>query len=209
MHDLNEAELSGEVADVRALLALLRNRSVIPAKVLVFTEDARPGYFGTWTRNSREVGPRTPFARDVVSLDYSVDSGEEWEEEVEGEVLEVEDEDEEVPATEEPDSDLDSWLVDDDEIVDPGTPIDDRLGSPDLYPPPPPPPPPKRKQKEPVEEKDTKKRKVVTPLVAFTKGPCWEQKIGECSYEPFKSYRIQMFNGKSLLSRIKYNVAHE
>ena len=196
MQDLTEAEVSGDVSAVRRLTGRLRDRNVFPGKVLIFHEDARPGYYGTWTRNSREVGPRTPFSRDVVSLDYGVDSGEEWEEEEEGDVLEN-DEDEDGAATDEHDSDLDSWLVDDDEVEEPGTPIDERLGSPDFFPP----PLPKRKAKEsgPAESKhEEKKRKVVVPLVPFTKGPCWETTIGECTYEPFNEFRIQLFNGSSL-----------
>lgn len=201
MQDLNEAEVAGDEAAVRDLLSRLRDRASTPAKVLIFHQDARPGYFGTWTRNSREVGPRTPFARDVVSLDYGVDSGEEWEEEEEeGEVVDG-DEDEEGAATEEVDSDLDDWLVDDDDVEDPGTPIDDRPGSPDFFPPLPP-PPPKRKAKEAeadgdASKKDTKKRKVVIPLVPFVKGPCWQSHVGECTYEPFNAYRIHIFNGES------------
>lgn len=196
MQDLTEAEVSGDVSAVRRLTGRLRDRNVFPGKVLIFHEDARPGYYGTWTRNSREVGPRTPFSRDVVSLDYGVDSGEEWEEEEEGDVLEN-DEDEDGAATDEHDSDLDSWLVDDDEVEEPGTPIDERLGSPDFFPP----PLPKRKAKESgtAESKhEEKKRKVVVPLVPFTKGPCWETTIGECTYEPFNEFRIQLFNGSSL-----------
>jgi chromatin assembly factor 1 subunit A len=194
MQDLNEAEVAGDVPAVRSLLSRLRNRSVFPAKVLIFHEDARPGYFGTWTRNSKEVGPRTPFSRDVVSLDYGVDSGEEWEEEEEGDVLDNED-DEDGAATDERDSDLDSWLVDDDdELAEPGTPIDERFGSPDFFPP----LATKRKAKESGEGErslEGKKRKTVIPLVPFTKGPCWEARIGECSYEPFNAYRIHFLNG--------------
>ena len=76
MTQLTEAEVAGDDGEVRRLLELLRDRGAIPAKVLIFDEDARPGYFGTFTRNSREVGPRAPFARDVVQVDYTYDSGE-------------------------------------------------------------------------------------------------------------------------------------
>ena len=38
---------------------------------------------------------------------------------------------------------------------------------------------------------------MVIPLVPFAKGPEWETSIGRCTYEPFKSYRIQLFNGAS------------
>lgn len=193
MTQLNEAEIAGDDVLVRRLLNLLRNRNDIPSKVLVFTEDARPGYFGTWTRNSREVGPRTPFARDVVAMDYSYDSGEEWEEES-GDADDVVEDDEEDAGTEEVDSDLDDWLVEDDDEVEPGTPIEEREGSPDFFGPDFLPPPPAPKRKREAEPKVAKKRKVV-PLVAFTKGPCWEPAIGQCEYELFNAYRIHLFNG--------------
>ena len=194
MQKLTEAEVTGsEDGTVRNLLSLLRDRSKVPAKVLSFHEDMRPGYFGTWTRNSREVGPRRPFGKDVVSLDYTVDSEAEWEEEEEGDVLDgaEEDNDPDEPVGGDDDSDADSWLVDDDEPVDPGTPVEERFGSPDF-----PPLPPKRKSKEEEAKKSTKKRKVVEQLVAFEKGPCWETTIGECAWEPFKAMRIQFFNGR-------------
>ena len=196
MSQLSEAEVMGDTATVRRLHALLCDRTRLPVKVLIFHEDTRPGYFGTFTKSSSTIGPRDPLAKDAVSFDYSYDSGEEWEEEEEGDVLEN-DEDEDGAATDEHDSDLDSWLVDDDEVEEPGTPIDERLGSPDFFPP----PLPKRKAKESgtAESKhEEKKRKVVVPLVPFTKGPCWETTIGECTYEPFNEFRIQLFNGSSL-----------
>lgn len=192
---MNEAEIAGDDQAVRRLITLLRDRSAIPAKILIFSEDSRPGYCGTWTRNSREVGPRTPFARDVVSIDYSYDSGEEWEEES-GEADDVVEGEDEEDNGEEPDSDADSWLVDDDD-VDPGTPIEDRASSPDYFAIDLPPAPPKRKTDD-AESKGTKKRKVVVPLVPFSKGPCWENVIGRCEYEPFTGYRIQLFNGVSV-----------
>lgn len=206
MSQLTEAEVAGDDSEVRRLLAILRNRTVIPAKVLVFHEDARPGYFGTFTRNSRDIGPRTPFARDVVQVDYAYDSGEEWAEE-EGEADDVvEDADEDGDGDEEPDSDLDSWLVDDDEVEDPGTPIENRSSSPgfpeiEML------PSGSGSGKRKVKEKETggggKKRRVVIPLVPFSKGPEWETAIGRCTYEPFNPYRIHLFNGE----RIDYCVS--
>ncbi|OBZ75701.1 hypothetical protein A0H81_04511 [Grifola frondosa] len=187
---LNEAEISGDDAQVRSLLALLRNRSLLPAKVLIFASDARPGYFGTWTRNSHEIGPRAPFARDVAAIDYGYDSGEEWEEEG-GEADDVVEDAEEEDGGDEGDSDLDDWLVDDDEVEDPGTPVEDRARSPDGLPSDLP-VPPKRKGDDAT--KQNKKRKIVVPLVPFTKGPCWESTVGRCKYEPFHPYRIELFN---------------
>ena len=200
MTQLTEAEVAGDDGEVRRLLALLRDRGAIPAKVLIFDEDARPGYFGTFTRNSREVGPRAPFARDVVQVDYTYDSGEEWAEE-EGEADDVvEDADEDGDGEEEPDSDMDSWLVDDDEAEDPGTPIEERMSSPgfpdlDMLPSGSGSGNGKRKAKEREKTGSGKKRRIVIPLVPFSKGPEWETAVGRCTYEPFNAYRIQLFNG--------------
>ena len=79
---LSEAEILGDDTAVRSLQNLLQSRESIPAKVLIFHEDYRPGYFGTFTKPSTAVGPRTPFAKDAVTFDYSYDSGEDWEEEI-------------------------------------------------------------------------------------------------------------------------------
>ncbi|TBU32249.1 hypothetical protein BD311DRAFT_714705 [Dichomitus squalens] len=205
MAQLSEAEVAGDDTAVRRLLALLRDRSAIPAKALSFHEDARPGYFGTFTRSSREIGPRTPFARDAVQVDYGYDSGEEWAEEDAGEADDVlDDGGEEEGAEDERDSDLDSWLVDDDEVEEEGTSGGERVGSPGS---------PElellplhgagAKRKTKGEEKDAergervgggKKRRVVVPLVPFCKGPEWETSIGQCAYAPFGAYRIQLFN---------------
>ena len=195
MAELTEAEVTGDDDKVRALLAVLRDRRAIPAKVLIFEEDARPGYFGTWTRSSRAVGPRAPFARDVLALDYAYDSAEEWEgEEESGGDDVVEDAEEDEAGEGEDDSDMEGWLVDDEELEDPGTPLEEREESPDVMLVDVPYVPAKRKS-APEAGKQGKKRKVVVPLVPFTKGPCWESTIGLCSYEPFDSYRIELFNG--------------
>ncbi|KAF9466308.1 hypothetical protein BDZ94DRAFT_1319571 [Collybia nuda] len=187
---LSEAEITGDISLVRTLLSKLRNRLLLPAKVFIFTEDARPGYFGTWTRNSRIIGPRTPFAKDVLVFDYNYDSGEEWEEEPAGDADDViEDAEDEDAEGSDPDSDLDSWLVDDDDDIE--IPVDDK----DLSPMPIPSAPQVTKRKaEESEKKLGKKRKVVVPLVPFARGPCWESSIGQCDYDLLKPYRIQMFN---------------
>ncbi|KAF9566259.1 hypothetical protein CPC08DRAFT_657870 [Agrocybe pediades] len=187
---LSEAEVSGNDDLVRTLIAKLNDRELLPAKAFCFHTDARPGYYGTWTRNSRIIGPRRPFAKDTLVFDYSYDSGEEWEEEPMGEDVVEDGEDEDVDA-DEPDSDLDSWLVDDDEEPS------DLAALRDSSPPPldflPVPGPAKRKADD-GERKMGKKRKVVVPLVPFAKGPILETTIGKCEYEPFKPYAIQLFN---------------
>ena len=85
MSQLAEAEVAGDISLVRHHLSKLNNLSLFPRKVFIFAEDLRPGYFGTWTRNSATIGPRSPFKKDLAVLDYGYDSGEEWEEEGEAE----------------------------------------------------------------------------------------------------------------------------
>ena len=194
---LSEAELADNPSRVRSLLSLLRDRHSLPAKVLIFVEDNRPGYFGTWTRHSRIITPRTPFARDPVALDYACDSGEEWEDE-DGDADDViegaDDEDGEV--TSDADSEMGDFLVDDDEVE----PSEARTSNEErkadsllngfnfLV----------KRKGEADERKIGKKRRTVTALVPFSTGPCWESDIGYCSYEPFHQYRIQLFNGLCL-----------
>jgi chromatin assembly factor 1 subunit A len=197
MTKLSEAEVAGDDNEVRTLLDQLQDRDLFPAKVFIYHEDARPGYFGTWTRSSKLIGSRRPFAKDVLEFDYNYDSGEEWEGEPEGDADDVLQDDDDDGGTDEADSDLDSWLVDDDEEPE-AFHHDFRDLSPPMLPdfPDMPPPPPPLKRKAPEPDKKAKKRKIVVPLVPFSKGPCWETRIGKCEYEPFNQYRIQLFNGK-------------
>jgi chromatin assembly factor 1 subunit A len=205
---LTDAEVCGDEDKVFLLSKQLMDRRRIPVKTLTFAEDSRPGYsgetcrllrviqvenaIGTWTRTTAKVGPRTPFARDFVALDYDCDSGEDWEEEAEG--------DEVLSGSDSGDGDgsdqdsLDGWLIDDDEDVG-GEPIDlDQMDIDGLN-------LPNRKRKsspalEPPKSK-SKKRKFAKPLVPFSKGPCWEIPVGNCSqWEGLTPYRIQIFNGK-------------
>ncbi|KAL1680833.1 chromatin assembly factor 1 subunit A-domain-containing protein [Schizophyllum commune] len=196
MARMSEAEVTDDATTVRRLRAKLQDRRAIPAKVLIFHTDSRPGYYGTWTRASDVIGPRTPLARDANQHDYGYDSGEEWEDEP-AEADNV-DEDDEEGGEEEEDSDADSWLVDDDdEEIEPGTPIDEREGEEDevfgsefssnaAH-------AQKRKAEEAKVGKAPKKKKIM-PLVPFAKGPFYEQEVGHCEYEPFAAYRIQLFN---------------
>jgi chromatin assembly factor 1 subunit A len=191
LSQLSEAEISGDTAVVRSLLSTLASDTLFLAKIFIFTDDVRPGYFGTWTRSSRFVGPRTPFAKDIVALDYAYDSGEEWEEEDAGNGDDVveDGEDDEGGEVEDDDSDLDSWLVDDDEVVD--TEERTEVSSMSSLPL----PMPMKRKMDDGDKKLGKKRKVVIPLVPFARGPCWEENVGSCKYDPFTPYKIQFFNG--------------
>ncbi|KAF8520215.1 hypothetical protein BU17DRAFT_89212 [Hysterangium stoloniferum] len=185
MHELNDAEVQGNHRSVRKLTAMLKDRSVIPAKVFIFAENNRPGYLGTWTKVSSTIGPRTPFARDLAAFNYELDSDAEWEEEEIGdEVDSVDDtlDDDEISSVA---SDLVDWLVEGDEVeVEPlatkeGTiPLTSITG--------------KRKT---IDNREALiKRRRVVPLIPFQKGPAWEYELGTCTYEPFSCMRIQSFN---------------
>lgn len=194
MARLSEAEVIGNAEDVRSILDDLQSREKFPAKVIVFDEDMRPGYFGTFTKSSTVVGPRSPFAKDPVSFDYSYDSGEEWEDEGEGDDL-LSNHGSDVDASSDVNSDdMDGWLVDDDDIGDPGTPFSERGGSP-TFPPLPHELPVKRKPDGDKSKKEPKKRKVI-PLVPFVKESRMEERIGDCEDEVFRPFRIQLFNGQ-------------
>ncbi|KAH8947470.1 hypothetical protein BDL97_11G042300 [Sphagnum fallax] len=55
-------------------------------KLLQFDKSYRPAYYGTFSRTSATIGPRHPLKKDLT-LNYEVDSDEEWEEEDPGESL--------------------------------------------------------------------------------------------------------------------------
>ncbi|NXU99403.1 CAF1A factor, partial [Cettia cetti] len=56
-------------------------------KLLQFSENHRPAYWGTWNKRTSLIRARNPWAKDTKLLDYEVDSDEEWEEEEPGESL--------------------------------------------------------------------------------------------------------------------------
>ncbi|KAI1230616.1 Chromatin assembly factor 1 subunit A, partial [Lamprotornis superbus] len=56
-------------------------------KLLQFSENHRPAYWGTWNKRTPLIRARNPWSKDTKLLDYEVDSDEEWEEEEPGESL--------------------------------------------------------------------------------------------------------------------------
>lgn len=187
---LSEAEVGGDVGAVRSLNKSLKNRTLFPAKVLIFKDDARPGYFGTWSKTSTVVRPRAPYAQDILAHDYGYDSGDEWEDEgTEGGdnvVEEDEDEPDDGGDAESIASDLDDWLVDDDTAEGESTSaISDSF------------PDKKRKGLSGSNEQESKRRKVV-PLIPFAKGPVLESSVEGCSYLPFRPYQLQLLNGENI-----------
>jgi hypothetical protein len=78
-------------------------RSMLKMKFLQFREDIRPAYWGTWTKTSKKILPRRPFAMDTDHLDYDHDSEAEWEPEGEGEDIKSGDEEDEDVDVADPD----------------------------------------------------------------------------------------------------------
>ncbi|NXF83277.1 CAF1A factor, partial [Sclerurus mexicanus] len=74
-------------------------------KLLQFSENHRPAYWGTWNKKTSLIRARNPWAKDSKLLDYEVDSDEEWEEEEPGESLSHSEEDDEEEGEDEDDDD--------------------------------------------------------------------------------------------------------
>ncbi|NXY11656.1 CAF1A factor, partial [Pteruthius melanotis] len=74
-------------------------------KLLQFSENHRPAYWGTWNKRTSLIRARNPWAKDTNLLDYEVDSDEEWEEEEPGESLSHSEEDDEEEGEDEDEDD--------------------------------------------------------------------------------------------------------
>ena len=79
----------------------------VRAKLLQFTENQRPPYWGTWSKRSKCVGPRKPFGQDKELFDYEYESDDDWEEEPAGESLSDDEKDKEDEEEEEKDEEED------------------------------------------------------------------------------------------------------
>ncbi|XP_054645236.1 chromatin assembly factor 1 subunit A [Dunckerocampus dactyliophorus] len=82
-----------------------------PMKLLLFHENYRPAYWGTWRKKSSHITPRCPLRQDKDLLDYEVDSDEEWEEEEPGESLSHSEGEDEEEGGEDDDDDDDGFFV--------------------------------------------------------------------------------------------------
>ncbi|EPZ34084.1 hypothetical protein O9G_003164 [Rozella allomycis CSF55] len=80
-------------------------------KLLKFDEDIRPAYFGSFRKELKGVGFRRPFVKDTNVFDYEVDSGDEWEDEGDGESLTSSEGEEHDLSDAEVDSEAEDWLV--------------------------------------------------------------------------------------------------
>ncbi|XP_056368360.1 chromatin assembly factor 1 subunit A [Oenanthe melanoleuca] len=74
-------------------------------KLLQFSENHRPAYWGTWNKRTPLIRGRNPWSKDTKLLDYEVDSDEEWEEEEPGESLSHSEEDDEEEGEDEDEDD--------------------------------------------------------------------------------------------------------
>ncbi|KIR69580.1 hypothetical protein I314_00694 [Cryptococcus bacillisporus CA1873] len=176
-----------DAEEPREVLDQLRDRRRFPWKTLAFDQQPRPPYSGTFTKKSFVVGPRTPFAQDPI-FDYSYDSGDEWQDDDEGEDVdnfggEKNLEEEEEEEDEEDEGEFDDWL-DDTEDVEAAQPdlmdVDDA-------------PMPEKLSKGIKKLKEQPIKRIVK-LVPTWKGPVWENRIGEEGTEGLESYRIQLLN---------------
>ncbi|CAH7678453.1 hypothetical protein PPACK8108_LOCUS12981 [Phakopsora pachyrhizi] len=194
VNGIAESEMSGNIEDTKRWRRKLQNRNVVPLKFLRFHEDVRPGYVGTWSKNSRLVSGRNPYGKDTCLFNYDYDSEADWaEEDGEGEDLGASDDgpDDGESLLSEADSE-DGWLVgDDDEIEVMEGDLDDantaHSNEPEL-------------EGGEVRNKHLKKisghsrRKITGPLIPVIKGPCWEKSLGEPGLSNFESLRIQFIN---------------
>lgn len=90
------------------------------AKLLQFHDTIRPAYYGTWSKRSKVIRPRKPLAQELELFDYEVDSGEEWEEEEQGESITGSDNEEKEEVE-------DDYEVDNDVFVPHGHLSDDEI----------------------------------------------------------------------------------
>ncbi|GMH59001.1 hypothetical protein TrST_g10260 [Triparma strigata] len=90
-------------------------------KFLMFDEDERPPYKGTWSKRSSVVTGRRPFGQDTKHLNYDYDSEAEWEEEEPGEDIDDEKAEEEDKSEELKEKEYDyndGWMCEDHDLGD-------------------------------------------------------------------------------------------
>uniref|UniRef100_A0A915IP38 Chromatin assembly factor 1 subunit A dimerization domain-containing protein n=1 Tax=Romanomermis culicivorax TaxID=13658 RepID=A0A915IP38_ROMCU len=59
----------------------IASKRILVAKLLQFTENWRPPYYGTWRKVCKKLNGRNPFLKAYEKFDYDVDSEADWEEE--------------------------------------------------------------------------------------------------------------------------------
>ncbi|KAL7937122.1 chromatin assembly factor 1 subunit A domain-containing protein [Trichoderma chlorosporum] len=109
---------SGSADSSKILAEFQSGLSKIPIKVIAFSQDVRPPYYGTVTfkpfalgkGNMQKLARRSVDRR--LPLDYDYDSEAEWQDEEEGEDLDLEDEEEELDD----EDDMDGFLDDSEDV---------------------------------------------------------------------------------------------
>ncbi|XP_015439120.1 PREDICTED: LOW QUALITY PROTEIN: chromatin assembly factor 1 subunit A-B-like [Dufourea novaeangliae] len=80
-------------------------------KLLQFSENRRPPYWGTWRKRSDSINPRKPLSKDTKWFNYEVDSDDEWDEEEPGESLHGSDDEKDEETTEDNEYDVDNEFM--------------------------------------------------------------------------------------------------
>ncbi|KAF8982492.1 hypothetical protein BGZ46_001161 [Entomortierella lignicola] len=80
-------------------------------RLLQFAENYRPAYYGTWSKQSKNISGRRFFGKDTELIDYDFDSEAEWEEDEEGEECKSDDDDEDADEVGSDQDEEDDWLV--------------------------------------------------------------------------------------------------
>nr|XP_005497355.1 chromatin assembly factor 1 subunit A [Zonotrichia albicollis] len=100
-------------------------------KLLQFSENHRPAYWGTWNKRTSLIRARNPWSKDTKLLDYEVDSDEEWEEEEPGESLSHSEEDDEEEGEDEDEDDgffvPHGYLSEDEGVTEEGDPENQKV----------------------------------------------------------------------------------
>ncbi|KAG9294574.1 hypothetical protein G9A89_008053 [Geosiphon pyriformis] len=178
---------------------VLKDPNKIKMKFLKFGEDYRPAYYGTWSKISKRITSRRPFAQDNDLFNYEYDSTAEWEEDEEGEELKSEDDDDDdfedkdfqaqSDAELSSDSDQESWLVPEGYLSeDEGVPESDMISAESTL---------SKHLNKKGNKEFQKKAKIVQPLKPIVVGPVFEQIFGDKQH-PLAQYGIQILTESPL-----------
>ena len=202
IRQINEHDITGNTASQWA--SMLQNRKKVPVKVISFQDtDRRPGYIGTFTKTSRVIRPRKPFAPDRSLFDYDYDSEADWDDEVndgddvnsDGVVSEAGDEDDDDAGSLVGDG---GWMCEDNEIefVDgydgedgANQEAEDILKATR-----------RASEKHSRSLKDSQARRKAVKALPDVKsiGLGWEKEIGTASLKTLQQYRMVFLNGAQL-----------
>lgn len=158
------------------------------------------GSLGTFSKTSKLIRPRKPFAKDTCLFDYDYDSEDEWDEEEAGDGEDVNSDDARSQGSDEADSqdELDDWMCEDNEIEyeegfeadgseiqkDPTIAARDRAIA----------------KKERSAKDSLARSKAPKALVPVSRGPVWEPQYGHQLHSAFESMSICFLNGEVSLA---------